>query len=287
MQLKMFEVLQDHNYADKRVAIGLSGGINSAAVLCYLVDQVQPEDRPSTLHLFYAHFSEHSPDTYSFVLACVDFARQHFNNVVFEATNNSINRFCTDGLKSIPPPQSAACTRILKIEPMMQFMAKHQIDVDLVGYVREEKRRIKRQQKRLKQKLTKEYPIEKLSDKDCFKLVAKYIGWYPAIYDITWDDMRIAKYLATCDWLEKSQKEMLMSRHLRGYNKHKKTKRVFGHNNCLPCKNMQGWELALVECFYPALYNQAMQTACKLNKYWGRKKHYSNENTSCTWCAFD
>jgi len=51
MQLEMFEVLQDHNYTDKRVAIGLSGGINSAAVLCYLVDQVQPEDRPSALVL--------------------------------------------------------------------------------------------------------------------------------------------------------------------------------------------------------------------------------------------
>lgn len=286
MQLEMFEVLQDHNYKNKRVAIGLSGGINSAAVLCYLVDQVQPKDRPSTLHLFYAHFSEHSPDTYSFVLACVDFARQHFNNVVFEATNNSMNRFCADGLKSIPPPQSAACTRILKIEPMVRFMAKHQIDVDLVGYVREEKRRIKRQQKRLKEKLTKQYPIQHLSNEDCFDLVKKHIGWYPKIYNIFWTDSKIKNYIKSNIWLESNQKKLLLTRANRGYG-HKMQKRVFGHNNCLPCKNMQGWELALVECFYPALYNQAMQTACKLNKYWGRKKHYSNENTSCTWCAFD
>ena len=286
MQLEMFEVLQDHNYTDKRVAIGLSGGINSAAVLCYLVDQVQPEDRPNTLHLFYAHFSEHSPDTYSFVLACVDFARKHFNNVVFETTNNSMNRFCTDSLKSIPPPQSAACTRILKIEPMMQFMAKYQIDVDLVGYVREEKRRITRQQQRLKEKLTKQYPIQHLSNEDCFNLVKKHIGWYPEIYNIFWTDPKIKTYIKTNTWLDANQKKLLLSRANRGYGD-KVQKRVFGHNNCLPCKNMQGWELALVECFYPALYNQAMQTACKLNKYWGRKGHYSNENTSCTWCAFD
>ena len=56
------------DYRSVKVMIGLSGGINSMAVLVWLA---QYELRPKELHLFYAHFEEHSPGTLEFVLAGV------------------------------------------------------------------------------------------------------------------------------------------------------------------------------------------------------------------------
>jgi len=50
---------------DKRVMIGLSGGINSMAVLCWLIEQ---EDKPKDIWLFYAHFEEHSPNEFISVM---------------------------------------------------------------------------------------------------------------------------------------------------------------------------------------------------------------------------
>lgn len=47
-------------FEDKNILIGLSGGINSAAVLLWLYESGV---KPKSLHLFYAHFTEHSPDT--------------------------------------------------------------------------------------------------------------------------------------------------------------------------------------------------------------------------------
>ena len=43
----------------------------------------------------------------------------------------------------IPHPTIAPCTRVLKIEPMMKYANENQIHIDLVGYVKEEGRRIK------------------------------------------------------------------------------------------------------------------------------------------------
>ena len=47
--------------------IGLSGGINSMAVLCWL-GELPTHKHPDELHLFYADFKEHSEDTIQFVL---------------------------------------------------------------------------------------------------------------------------------------------------------------------------------------------------------------------------
>lgn len=172
MQLSIYETLQDTwNYSEKRVMIGLSGGINSMAVLCYLAKMV--EDKPKELFLFYAHFNEHSSDTEKFVQSGYNYAKKHFETVHFEQTNNSVNDFFLKQ-KIIPHPSVAPCTRLLKIVPIVNFMEKNKIDVDLVGYVRTENRRIKNQLKR--NVSNKEYPISHLSDADCFSLVKKEIG---------------------------------------------------------------------------------------------------------------
>lgn len=57
---------------DKKVMIGLSGGINSMALLCWLAEQ---PNRPTDLWLFYAHFKEHSPDTWDFVQSGMEYAK--------------------------------------------------------------------------------------------------------------------------------------------------------------------------------------------------------------------
>jgi tRNA(Ile)-lysidine synthase TilS/MesJ len=60
---------------DEKVLIGLSAGINSMAILCYMKEQgIQPKE----LHLFYAHFREHSPDSARFVIDGIRFAKKHF-----------------------------------------------------------------------------------------------------------------------------------------------------------------------------------------------------------------
>ena len=56
------------DFHGKKVLIGLSGGINSMALLCWL-GELPKELHPAELHLFYADFKEHSPDTLQFVLA--------------------------------------------------------------------------------------------------------------------------------------------------------------------------------------------------------------------------
>jgi len=140
MNIESLEILDDTwNYDGKRVMIGLSGGINSAAVLVYLAEKV--EEKPKDIYLFYCHFDEHSADTLQFVLDLVEYAKTKFENVYFTQTQNSINDFFV-AQKMIPHPMAAPCTRMLKIEPAAVFMEANKIDVDLVGYVRNEKRRI-------------------------------------------------------------------------------------------------------------------------------------------------
>jgi len=282
MQLSLLEILDDVDYRNQRVVIGLSGGINSAAVLAYVASQI--ENKPKDLHLFYAHFSEHSTGTLDFVFDCVNYAKKHFENVTFKMTENSINEFFVEK-KMIPHPMVAPCTKILKVLPIREYMIDNKIDVDLVGYVREEKRRVKNQQKFAQQR--KEYPILHLSNEDCFVLVKKEIGYYPDIYDIFWSDKRILPFLNfRKESMPKQQFDVVMKYAMRGYG-HRKTKRVFSHNNCLPCKNMQTWEYYMTMLFFPDAIEKANETADVIGSYWGRDAdafYEMGKSTSCTYC---
>lgn len=97
--------------------------------------------------------------------------------------------------------------------------------------------------------LGKHYPIGNMSDEDCFEIVLKHIGWYPEIYNIRW---------AIEDF------EQLLCK------KNQIGKRVFSHNNCLPCKNNTLEDMQNVKRFYPKYHQNAMQTTNKLQLYWGR-----------------
>ena len=224
------------SYTDEKIMIGLSGGINSMAVLCHLVESGQ---QPKELHLFYAHFDEHSPDTMKFVLAGMDYAKTKFKNVITKITDNSILKYFKEQ-KIIPHPMVSPCTRALKIEPIITYAFENQIKYDLVGYVKEElKRRGGKQQKTAQQdmfSLRKDYPIGDFSDEWCFEIVDRHIGWHPKIYDI----------------LDKNGK------------------RVFKHNNCLPCKNMNIKDMEAVRQHYPEMHAKAMQLSEDLEAYWGR-----------------
>ena len=98
----------------EKYMIGLSGGINSMAVLCWLIEQ---PDKPKEIHLYYAHFAEHSPDTFQFVADGIRYARKHFDKVTVRITSNSVLRFFEEQ-KMIPHPKVSPCSRKLKIEPM-------------------------------------------------------------------------------------------------------------------------------------------------------------------------
>ena len=227
---------QDYNGND--ILLGLSGGINSQAVLCWLVES---GIKPKTLHIFYAHFKEHSPDTFKFVADGIRYARKHFDNVEVLITRNSIIDFFKEQ-KFIPHPANSPCSKKLKIEPVTKYASKNAITIDLVGYVKHElKKRANRQQKNIENdlfSLRKDYPIGEFTDEWCFEIVKKHIGWYPAIYDI----------------------------------KDENGKRVFKHNNCLPCKNMNTDEIENVKKYYPEHYAKAIELSYKLSRYWGRDK---------------
>lgn len=234
--------------SDKRVLIGLSGGINSMALLCYLATITPESLRPHQLYLFYAHFDEHSPDTFAFVKAGIRYAQAHFECVTWKITRNNVLKFF-EGEKIIPHPIISPCSERLKIIPIMEFMREHEIDVDLVGFVRSERRRIERQKKRGAEK--KLYPIAHLSDSDCIVLVLGEIGWMPKIYGIYEND-----------------------------------KRVFKHNNCLPCKNMHTKDLEAVEKYYPEYWRRAAEMAQRIDSYWGRPEELQDWDGDCQWCAF-
>lgn len=219
----------------EKVLIGLSGGINSMAVLCWLKES---GIRPSELHLYYAHFQEHSPDTFPFVKAGIRFARENFDNVIVTVVRHSVIRFFEDQ-KMIPHPIASPCSRMLKIEPILEYAKSNGIKYDLVGYVKHElKRRTSRQRAVADGELEKVYPIGDFSDEWCFEIVDRHIGWHPKIYDIV------------------------------GLN----GKRAFKHNNCLPCKNMTTDDMMLVRQHYPRYHEQAMSLSDRLGKYWGRDK---------------
>ena len=249
------------DYRNVKVMIGLSGGINSMAVLVWLANY---ELRTKELHLFYAHFEEHSPGTLEFVLAGVEYAKRNFETVIYKQTNNSVLDYFREQ-KMIPHPTAAPCTRFLKIEPMVTYAFENGITVDLVGYVRTEKRRVKNMQSKGADNLfmSKQFPILQQDNEWCFDVVKKEIGFYPAIYDI----------------------------------RNAKGKRVFTHNNCLPCKNMQIDDFEVVKEFFPDYWQKAMDLSNELQKYWGRSENefYTNfgrpdlglEKQPCEVCAAD
>lgn len=250
--MKLWLLTED--YSDKKVMISLSGGINSAALLRYMASVYPAEHRPRQVFLFYAHLIEHSPGTLTFVRDQIAYARKHFNSVVWEASRGSVIEYFGRE-KIIPHPMLSPCSEHLKIIPMLAFYNKHKCDVDLVGYVREESSRISRQQKK-NRGADKAYPIRHLSNEDCFDLVEQEIGWYPPIYKIRGPE----------------------------------GKRVFKHNNCLPCKNMNGkldgrfasGQFVDVIQHYPEYGYRAMNLASKLNAYWGRDKGTAD----CEFCKW-
>lgn len=238
-----------YTFSNKNVLIGLSGGINSMAVLCWL-SEIPKEHKPKELHLFYAHFEEHSPDTRLFVEAGFSFAKKNFENVFCEVSENSVMDYFEDK-NFIPHPTISPCSSEMKIIPMLKYSYKHCIDVDLIGFVKNEKKRFERMQGKAKQDMffQKQFPIIDQENEWCFEIVSKHIGWYPIIYDI----------------------------------KNEKNKRVFTHNNCLPCKNMTAKQLDNVKQYYPEYYNRAVEVEKNTGMYFGRSK----TDIGCSVCKFD
>lgn len=301
MQSEMFTEYEDFSGDD--VLVGLSGGINSAAVLCLLASWPEAY-KPRTLHLFYAHFEEHSPDTYQFVEALISFARMKFKNVVVKITYNSVLSFFADE-KMIPAPALSPCTRKLKIIPMHEYMIEHSITVDFVGYVKEEIRRVRNMAKKTDNSIVgrsvtidgikKVFPISDKSNEWCFVIVNECIGWYPLIYTLKFNDKGLIKFMT------KNLHRLSPDNRQQMINKLGKRKRVFPHNNCLPCKNMQEEDYLFVEYFYYEYYKKSIELSEQLKAHWGRilktktvdelnfKLDFgtAESNDGCSVCNFD
>jgi hypothetical protein len=237
------------DFSGKKIMIGLSGGINSMAVLCWLGEL--PESQwPDELHLFYADFKEHSPDTLQFVLDGWTWAKSRFKNVQYTQTENSVMDYFEDeGI--IPHPKLSPCSQNLKILPMMKYAYSEGVQIDLIGYVSKEVKRAKRAVKNGNNDMffQKDFPILGKDDDWCFEICDRNIGWHPAIYDI----------------------------------KDEKGKRVFTHNNCLPCKNMTPKQLAATKTHYPDKFARALEVEQNTGSYFGRSKC----DTGCAVCNFD
>jgi hypothetical protein len=276
------------DYSDKKVMIGLSAGINSAAVLIWIASL--PEDqRPKEIHLYYAHFVEHSPDSLQFVLELAEWAKTKFEKVVYKQTDNSIMGFFEKS-KMIPHPARSSCSRILKILPMMEYMAENKLDLDLIGYVKEEKRRAtKMRTNHAEDSKLKEFPIIDENNEWCFDIVKEKFGWYPKIYDLRWND---PLFIA---WLEDNLHRLPEYEQNKVRKKIGANARVFKHNNCLPCKNMYLEEMLIVEYAYPDYMKEAIELSDRLKKFWGRNAdpYYTTfgksdyEAEQCETCKFD
>lgn len=230
--------------SSKRVLLPLSGGINSAAVLCYLASEYPTEAKPGNLWIYAIQLKEHSPDTFKFMKDCIRYAARHFK-IRWSIRWGSVIKFFEEQ-NMIPHPILSPCSEELKMKHLDRYFVEHNLDIDLIGFVRSEHRRIERQ-KEFNGNGKYVYPIAHISNEDCLSLVKREIGWYPAIYDI--------------------------KDHL--------GRRVFHHNNCLPCKNMEGTLLphqpptkdyANVQLYYPEYFYEAHELADKINNYWGRLK---------------
>jgi len=221
------------DFTEKRVKSDLSGGINSMALLCSLANY---ELKPKELFIFYAHFVEHSKDTMKFVEDGVKYAKERFDSVKIKITQNSIIEYFRQE-KMIPHPMLSPCSINLKIIPAKQFYDENNCDFDLIGYVKSDIRRWKNRKDKDDMFYNSLYPIIGLTDEECFEMVEKEIGWYPEIYRI----------------------------------KDVNGRKIFKHNNCLPCKNMTEKDLVSVGEYYPEKMVVALQLAKELKAYWGRK----------------
>lgn len=224
---------QTVDYTGLKVMLPLSGGINSAACLCWLGESVDPSRWPQELHLYYSHFTEHSPDTFKFVADLIRYARKRFPMVKATVTRNSVNKYFIRS-KMIPHPSISPCSREMKVLPAREYFAANALDLELIGYVATDMRRFKNLSTRNDMA---RFPVLEWSKQDCLDYVKDVIGWYPAIYDIKDDS----------------------------------GKDVFSHNNCLPCKNMHPKQLRNVAQFYPAYAQKAQETASVIGGYWGRE----------------
>jgi hypothetical protein len=229
-------------------SLGLSGGINSAALLCYLATEHPESKRPKHLLLYYAHLREHSPDTFRFVKACVRYARNRFPKVEFGMHRASVIDFF-EKKNFIPHPTISPCTEGCKTLQMDCWSREHGATLDLIGYVMTERRRLLRAEEKARRAVA--FPIFHLSDADCFRLVNREIGWHPAIYDI----------------------------------RDENGKRAFTHNNCLPCKNMTLVQIRAVAKHFPKYWDKAEAMAKRINSYWGRSSEYPAD--PCASCVFD
>lgn len=267
MEIDLFPEHKD--YSGKKVLLGLSGGINSAAVLFWLAEG-PAEYYPAELHLFYAHLTEHSPDTFRFVADCARWARKKFPCVKVRIVRHSALALFRKK-KIIPHPLKSPCTIHLKLDPINAYMSEQGITENVVGYVKGEAvRRAGRMAKRTQSPLSNvvsrgvnvSFPVAKYSDNWCFAIVKKHLGWYPAIYDIR-----------------------------------ERGKRVFLHNNCLPCKNMEHKQLQAVAKHYPDYMRRAVELSGELSRHWGRDAdafytEFGRDDTGldgqpCEVCAFD
>jgi hypothetical protein len=272
---------------DKVVGCPQSAGINSAAALCRLIEA---GIKPKELHIFYAHFTEHSPGSLEFVEALIELAKNNFPVVKSKITYNSVLEFF-EREKMIPHPIASPCSRKLKIIPVTEYNVENRIEIDLIGYIRTEQKRIVNQEKRGGNDmfLSNGYPVADLDEEQCFTIVKKWLGWYPAIYDLRWNNAGFVLYVNANlhRFTEDIQRKLL--------KKIGTDKRVFKHNNCLPCKNMNIDDMLAVEYFYPEYMKAANELSDRLNAYWGRSadQYYTTfgkqdyEVKACEVCQFD
>src|SRR6185437_16977034 len=105
------------------------------------------------------------------------FARRRFPVVTAKITRASVNAYF-ERERTIPHPTISPCSIDLKIDPRKAWLEQHPCDYTLIGFVRTERRRIARQEKYREPGIL--YPIQHMTDEDCFDLVKQCIGWYPA-----------------------------------------------------------------------------------------------------------
>jgi 3'-phosphoadenosine 5'-phosphosulfate sulfotransferase (PAPS reductase)/FAD synthetase len=224
------------DYSGLKVLLPLSGGINSAALLCWLIKEIPDEKKPLELHLNYSHFSEHSDDTKPFVHALRDYAFENYprrESVFYIEKDNSVNDFFRKS-KMIPHPSISPCSRELKVKPRRFYFEQNNLDIELIGYINSD---IKRFRNLSARNNVAAFPILEWSKQDCLTYVKNVIGWYPTIYDIK-----------------------------------ENGKDVFSHNNCLPCKNMHPKQLQMVAKYFPEKARIAEETARMIpDAYWGRE----------------
>jgi hypothetical protein len=244
---RSFDSMTD-DFSTERPRLGLSGGINSAALLCYLATEHDEAKRPKTLLLYYAHLREHSPGTARFVFDCVRYARMKFPTVEFGMHRASVVDFFEEE-NFIPHPTVSPCTRHLKTLPMDKWTEAHGGTMDIIGFVRHERKRIIRTKRLAKHVVC--FPIAAMSEEECFRIVDREIGWHPPIYDI----------------------------------KDENGKRLFTHNNCLPCKNMTLEQIRNVKRHFGRYYDRAIAMAERIDNYWGRPTEYPFD--PCASCVFD